>query len=72
MYGEWMDGIPILGDCHDYNAKQLNKAADYYEKAGNEELARDFREYANEEIKKQIEEDSITFIEKIIRKIINE
>ena len=36
MYGEWMDGIPILGDCHDYNAQQLNKAADYYEKEGNE------------------------------------
>lgn len=70
MYQEWMDGVPdIVEGCHENNRIEAGIAVAYYEKHGNPEIANYWRNYMNEEARKQEYEESLTTFGKIINKL---
>lgn len=70
MYEEWMDSVPIcVKGCYRHNVTEYNRAVYYYERQGNKKEAEYYREAANKELEKQREEDSLTFVGKLLKKI---
>lgn len=72
MYQEWMDGVPLLvSGCHKHNVEQLRTAANYHKKQGNIEMAEHCENALSLEKQLAREEESLTFIGKLIKKISN-
>lgn len=71
MCFEGMEGIPLLVDfpC-EYNAEQLKTAENYYRKQGDEKSANFYHEAYLEEKRRIAEEDSLTWFDKLLKKII--
>lgn len=43
MYSEWMDAVPILiNRCFEHNRGQLQRARDFWEREGNQEMVESY------------------------------
>lgn len=65
MYSEWMDAIPILVNrCFEHNRGQLQRARDFWEREGNQEMVESYDAAIRRENEAEAHWNSLSWWEK--------
>ena len=65
MYSEWMDAVPILiNRCFEHNRGQLQRARDFWEREGNQEMVESYDTAIRRENEAEAHWDSLSWWEK--------